>query len=235
MLLKVADLFVEVPATGGMSPRCGEYLTNESAVPDIIIRDSEYKSERWPGASPEMVAYMDSGFFFYRDLLAFGGMMLHSSAVELDGRAYLFSGPCGMGKSTHTRLWQSVFSDRAKIFNDDKPALRLIDGVWYAYGTPWSGKDGLNVNVKVPLEGICFLKRGEENRISRIGGVEAIAAVLSQTLRKFKDPKNTDRMLELVGRLISDIPIYEFYCTKDESAALVSYAAMCSDKKEEHP
>lgn len=35
-----------------------------------------------------------------------GGFYLHSSAVELDGRAYLFSGKSGVGKSTHTRLWQ---------------------------------------------------------------------------------------------------------------------------------
>ena len=44
-----------------------------------------------------------------------GGFYLHSSAVELDGRAYLFSGKSGVGKSTHTRLWQQIFGDGCRF------------------------------------------------------------------------------------------------------------------------
>ena len=66
----------------------------------------------------------------------YNGLMLHASAAALGGRAYLFSGPCGRGKSTHTRLWQQTFGEAVQVFNDDKPALRRLDGRWYAYGTP---------------------------------------------------------------------------------------------------
>ena len=209
-----------------MSPRCRDYLSKENVSADITICADDYKPERWREASPEMVAYLDSGFFFYRDLLKFGGMMLHASAVELDGKAYLFSGPCGMGKSTHTRLWQEVFGERARVFNDDKPALRRIDGVWYAYGTPWCGKDGININMKAPIAGICFLKRGNENVIRRIGGIDAASAIISQTMRKFKDPKNTDLMLSHVDTLINEIPIYELHSRPEPEAALLSYKTM---------
>ena len=84
----------------------------------------------------------------------------------MDGQAYLFSADSGVGKSTHSRLWQQVFGDqRVTIINDDKPALRLRDGVWYVYGTPWSGKYGLNHNLCYPLAGICFLERSKTNKI----------------------------------------------------------------------
>ena len=175
---------------------------------------------------------MDSGFLFYRDLLAFNGMMLHASAIELDGKAYLFSAPSGTGKSTHARLWQEVFGDRARLFNDDKPALRLIDSTWFAYGTPWCGKDGININMKAPLAGICFLKQGQQNVIRRLSGGDAITSVISQTLRKFKDPKNKERMLELVGRLISDVPIFELYNRPEPEAARLSYETMREGAKE---
>lgn len=97
----------------------------------------------------------------------YNGLMLHASAAALGGRACLFSGPCGRGKSTHTRLWQQTFGEAVQVFNDDKPALRRLDGRWYAYGTPWCGKDGINLNQKWPLGGICFLEKSQENRIRR--------------------------------------------------------------------
>jgi hypothetical protein len=151
--------------------------------------------------------------------------MLHASAVELDGRAYLFSGPSGMGKSTHTRLWQQEFP-RARVFNDDKPALRLLDDVWYAYGTPWCGKDGININMKVPLGGICFLKQSTENSIRRLDKKEAIQKILSQTAAKISNVAKMEKLLETVGRLVKEIPIYELSNKPEPEAALMSYHAM---------
>ena len=63
--------------------------------------------------------YYCSAYRFYTQLVDFSGLMLHSSAVIMDGRAYLFSAPSGTGKSTHTQLWLDVFGDRATILNDD--------------------------------------------------------------------------------------------------------------------
>ena len=40
-------------------------------------------------------------------------LLLHGSTVAVDGQAYLFTAPCGTGKSTHTRLWRELFGDRA--------------------------------------------------------------------------------------------------------------------------
>ena len=152
--------------------------------------------------------------------------MLHASAVELDGRAYLFSGPCGMGKSTHTRLWQQTFGSAAQVFNDDKPALRCVDGKWYAYGTPWCGKDGININMKVPLAGICFLKQAPENRIRHLSPVEAVQKIISQTRRKFAQVENLDLMLRHVEKLAFEIPVFELENRPESEAALLSYETM---------
>ena len=224
----ISDLTVFIPATGDMPQRCEKYLiqTKENSA-DIIIRADLYDFKRWPAILDENDAiYMESGHWFYRGLLDFNGMMLHASAIEYNGKAYLFSGPSGMGKSTHTRLWQSVYGDAVQVFNDDKPALRRMDDGWYAYGTPWCGKDGINQNKKVPLGGICFLKRGDENKIRRLDNKEAMQNVLWQTTRKLKDPKKMMALLDLVDKLIREIPIFELECTKDESAAILSSKTM---------
>ena len=234
MLCKISDLLTEIPAEGGLSPLCREYLTNENGIADIIIREELYKLDKWQTLTREQAIYMESGFQFYRNLLKFGGMMLHSSAVELDGKAYLFSGPSGMGKSTHTRLWQELFGDAAKVFNDDKPAIRrLDDGVWYAYGTPWCGKDGININMRVPLAGICFLRRGKENVIRRLPANEALTQIIYQTMHRFKYAENLDLMLGVVEGLVKEIPIYEFYNRPELAAAQLSYETMRCGLEEE--
>ena len=234
MLCKIADLLIDVPETGGIAPRFGNYITTEKAAADIIIRDELYKLERWPTLTEEQAVYMESGTQFYRALLDFDGMMLHASAVAVDGKAYLFSGQSGIGKSTHTRLWQQTFGDEVKLFNDDKPALRRLDGEWYAYGTPWSGKHGININMKVPVAGICFLKRGERNMIRRISPMEALPRVLAQTLRRFKDAERLSLMLSHVDELVKEVPIYELYARPDSEAARLSYETMRNGAQEEN-
>lgn len=226
MLCKIADLLIEVPETGGIAPRFGSYLTQEKAAADIRICDELYKLERWQPLNEEGAAYMESGTQFYRALLDFDGMMLHASAVAVDGKAYLFSGQSGIGKSTHTGLWQKTLGEKVKLFNDDKPALRRLDGEWYAYGTPWSGKHGININMKVPVAGICFLKRGEENKIRRLSPIEALPQVLAQTLRKFKDAERLSLMLTIVDKLVKEVPIYELCNRPEAEAAKLSYETM---------
>ncbi len=226
MLCKIADLIVEIPATEGLALRLGSYETKENKAPDIVICEDRYASQEQSGIKDfEAHVYMESGWHFYAGLLKFNGMMLHASAVALDGKAYLFSGPSGMGKSTHTRLWEELFPE-AKVFNDDKPAIRCVDGAWYAYGTPWSGKHGININMKTALAGICFLRRGEANSIRRLSKFEAASAVISQTMKRFMTARPLDAMLELVNRLVEDVPVFELIATKDADAARLSYKTM---------
>lgn len=227
MLCKIADLIAEIPEAGGLAPRCREYLYHGTQAPDVVIDDSKYRTERYSEhLGPEGVAYMESSFQFYMELLKHDGFYLHSSAVELEGRAYLFSGPSGMGKSTHTRLWQQLFGDAAQVFNDDKPALRCLEDRWFAYGTPWCGKDGINQNKKVPLAAICFLKQAKENRIRRLSPREALARLMGQTIHRMSSAENLDLMLSHLEKLVQRIPVYELENRPEPEAVHLSYETM---------
>lgn len=226
MLCKIAELYVEIPEAGGLPPRCQAYLSDVIAKADITIYPALYRSDRYPlHTSHDLVSYMESAYQFYVRLLEFDGFYIHASAVEFEGRAYLFSAPSGTGKSTHTSIWQSIFFN-AKVFNDDKPALRFMNGSWYAYGTPWCGKDGINQNLKVSLTGICFLKRGKQNRMRRISASEAALNILSQTIRKDLPVDLLDMLLGHIDKLVREIPIYELECQPNEDAARLSYETM---------
>lgn len=227
MLCKIAELLVDVPESGGMQQRCQKYAFDADRSVDIQITEEKYRPENCAGLSYNDMCYMESGAQFHLQLMRYGGIMLHASAVAMDGKAYLFSGPCGTGKSTHTRIWQQTFgAENALVFNDDKPALRRLDGKWYAYGTPWCGKDGINENMRVPLAGICFLKQAKENTIIRLTKKEAVYRVFSQTLHRFYKEENLDLMLAHVDKLVREIPVFELHNRPEPEAARLSYETM---------
>lgn len=226
MLCKIADLIIDIPDIGGLAPRVRDYLWEKDETADIVIRESHFRPGAWKGAPYDLYCYMESGADFSANLLYHGGMMLHASAVAYGGRAYLFSGPSGIGKSTHTRLWRQIFGDEAVVINDDKPALRFLDERWYAYGTPWCGKEGINVNTKVPLAGICFLEQGETNSISSLSAQDAIPRIIPQTMYGFKRPDKAQSLLERMDCLIRHIPICMMVNKADEECARMSYSYM---------
>ena len=230
-LHKIADLIVDMGYKyGTMVKQAEAYRIEGNEKPDLTVYLSdaflEKKCQDLPDFTPELSEYIFTGTVFYTGLVQFDGFMLHSSAVLMDGKAYLFSASSGVGKSTHTALWQKVFGeDRAKILNDDKPAIRIEKDGIYAFGTPWSGKTDLNINVKAPLAGICFLERGKKNSIRRENGGAVIAKMLAQTVRPYKEA-DMDKLLVSVDRVLREIPVYTMSCTVSEEAAIMAYNEM---------
>lgn len=171
----------------------------------------------------ENAQYLGTGVLFARRLLEYGGTYLHASAVVLNGKAYLFSANSGTGKSTHTEKWCRLFG--AVYLNDDKPALRLENDVWMAYGTPWSGKHDLSTPIGVPLGGIAFLKRGEVNEIKPMRPEEAVPRLMHQSLWQLNQ-QQMEKQLTLLDKLLRQVPVWELTCRNDDDAAIVSHHVM---------
>ena len=208
--------------------RSEKYLCNEEAEfkigisDDMIEQQINYYKDIMEGANLE---YLWVGTAFNLKLLEYNGMYLHSSTVVVDGKAYSFSAPCRTGKSTHTSLWLKMLGDRAYIINDDKAAFRKIDYKFYVFGTPFSGKNDINVNTSVELGGICFVEQSETNLIERLSNDEALSLLISQTVR----PSNPDRMIllcDFLDDLLKNIPIYKLKCNISLEAAELSYKTM---------
>lgn len=226
---KIADLTVAMEGTGETLQRLMKpYRVVTKGKSDItmsIHRERMNKTgEEYPHLSPDEWEYIQTGYAFACRLLDFDGFSLHASAVALDGRAVLFSGPCGTGKSTHTELWRQYFGgDRAVIINDDKPALRLAKDIFYAYGTPWSGKSALNTNIRVPLCAVVFLKQAKGNKIRRLSNKEAVQLLIYQSQRPGSDRDRLNRLLILLDALLQKTPVYQMECTISFDAVRMVY------------
>lgn len=225
---RIAGLTVEMQASGRTARQAAAYAVPAGAPPDLSITCGPARV--WE-ANPALESlddaeYMGTGAAFARGLLDFGGLQLHASAVALEGRAWLFSGPCGVGKSTHAEKWMRLFG--AAMLNDDKPALRRVDGTWYACGTPWSGKYDKSAPLDVPLGGLCFLRRGGERTARRLTPEEALPLLLSQTTRRL-DPARTDKLLALADLLLREAALWQLTCTHSDAAAYTARAALCGE------
>lgn len=215
----IAELSIELKYTGPTLLKQAEpYRTDAFDSVDMTIQIAEQRltkfKETYAHLSLNDCDYILTGCDFYQSLLDFNGFSLHSSAVALDNQAVLFSGPCGTGKSTHTNLWQQHFgADKAIILNDDKPALRFLEDTFYVYGTPWSGKSDLNLNIKVPLQAIVFLEQAAENQIRRLTNKEALKLLIYQSLHPNIDRDKMIKLLTLLDHLLNKIPVYQMGCT----------------------
>ena len=178
-------------------------------------------------------------------LPAFDAFVMHSSVVEVDGGAYAFAAESGTGKSTHTRYWKEVLGDRLTVINGDKPILRaknpgrkyevgsrrceggrggdpsaaLSSDTLLAYGTPWCGKEGWNTNTCAPLKALCLLERGEKNEIFPIDAFEHLGELMGHFHLPGNGMVDMPKLMELIDRMVSTIPVYRLRCMNDISAA----------------
>lgn len=188
---------------------------------EVSIDEIRKYKEINPHLSEDEIEYILTSIIFYKKIINYDAFLLHSSSISVKDFAYSFSAPSGGGKSTHTNLYLGNFKN-SFIINDDKPAYRYIDGEFYVYGTPWSGKNNISKNVCIPLKGLCFIKKAQENSIRLLSNNEALHSVLAQTIR-FKDNNMQDKLLTLLDKFISKYNIYECSCDISKEAVQMSY------------
>ncbi len=139
------------------------------------------------------------------------GMMMHAAGVDIDGKGYIFPGKSGKGKSTLSR--QFVSEEGPVVLNDERIAVRKINGEFKAFGTPWPGDAGIAVNRGLPLSGIFFIQHGTHNRIREVESGEAVKRLLPLATIPWYDPEMMTKTLLFCEDLVSRIPSYDLHFT----------------------
>jgi hypothetical protein len=231
-LYKIADIFVEMtPCHNRLKKYAEKYLYVGNETPENVMKVEisedilKMKNEEHSYLSAEDCEYIFFGACFASRLLKYNGFVLHSSAIAYKGNAYLFSADSGTGKSTHVGLWAKYLGDRVEIINDDKPAIRLIDGVFYAMGTPWSGKTSLNSDIAVPVGAVALLYRSKQNVITPAQTNDVVVSILKQTVLPRVDTK-ADILFDLLDKFVRSVKVFRFGCDVSEDAVKTSFEAM---------
>ena len=135
---------------------------------------------------------------FFTALFAYHhGLLLHAAAVEVDGRAWVFAGPGGSGKSHWTRQWQER---GATVLDEDRLVLRQLDGQVWAFGTPWHPEPRLCSPRGAPVERLFFLQQAEADTIQAVRPATAAALVLRSAMLPVYDPEGMQAILDVAGQ-----------------------------------
>lgn len=144
---------------------------------------------------------------------------LHSSVTVKDGKAYLFLGRSGTGKSTHSRMWLENIPG-CHLLNDDNPVLRVMpDGQIVVFGTPWSGKMPCYRNEQAPAGAFVAIRQCKENRIARLPVLDSYAALFSSSSGMRQVQSIADGMAATFDKVLQNVPFYVLDCLPDADAA----------------
>ncbi|MBO7217893.1 MAG: hypothetical protein J6V50_04250, partial [Clostridia bacterium] len=164
----------------------------------------------------------------------FDRTVFHGAAITYRDKGFIFTAPSGTGKSTHIKLWRRYLGKSVDIVNGDKPILRALGDDVFVDSSPWSGKEGWSKNRSAKLHGICVIKRGSENKIYKISGGEALPILIKQIYRP-KNPLAFAKTLELMDKILKNLPVYILECDMSEEAVKTSFEALTNEEYEKAP
>lgn len=153
-----------------------------------------------------------------------GVYAVHSASLCYRGKAWLFSGPSGMGKSTHVALWKQVHG--TPCINGDLNLIGFEKGHPVVYGIPWCGTSETYENKTYPLGGITFLRRAEKDYVERPSQSESAMLVMNRVIYPIWTKEALGRSADFAQRVVQTAGIYRLHCTKRPSAAVVMREAI---------
>ncbi len=133
-----------------------------------------------------------------------GGFLLHSASAICDGRAYLFSGVSGAGKTTMTRLAPADIT----LLTDEISYLRPSADGYSAFGTPFAGELArAGENCTAPVSALFFLEKGAENRVDELPSAEAVRRLMRNILFFAEDKGLVEKLFATACDFVARVPI----------------------------
>ena len=133
-----------------------------------------------------------------------GGFLMHSASAIRNGKAFLFAGVSGAGKTTISRLAPA----EATLLTDEISYVRKSDTGYTAFGTPFTGELAkLGENVSAPISALYLLAQGPENRIDPIPPGEATRSLLANVLFFAEDEELVQTIFHSAFEFVSRVPV----------------------------
>ncbi len=142
-----------------------------------------------------------------------GGFLVHAASAIRGGRAFLFVGVSGAGKTTISRLAPSD----ATLLTDEISYVRREGNDYRACGTPFAGELAkVGENVSAPLSALFLLEKGPENRIDPVAAPEAVRLLLRNILFFTEDTELVSLVFRSACEFVERVPVRRLIFVPDE-------------------
>jgi hypothetical protein len=142
-----------------------------------------------------------------------GGFLVHAASAIRGGKAFLFSGVSGAGKTTISRL----APPDATLLTDEISYVRREGNRYIACGTPFAGELArVGENCSAPLSALFLLEQGLQNRVEPVGPSEAIQRLLRNILFFADDPELVKLVFQSACEFASLVPVHRLVFVPDQ-------------------
>lgn len=157
-----------------------------------------------------------------RALLRYGCSIFHAVSFVWRDRAWLLTGPSGVGKTTQYFNWQRLFPGEITMISGDMPVLEAQDdGSVRIHPSSWNGKEDLHSALSAPLGGLILLEQGRENRIAPLPPRDAVGPVYKQFMALPETEEEILQLTRLEDRLLRAAPVWKLVNLGDEASTLL--------------
>ena len=133
-----------------------------------------------------------------------GGFLVHAASAVRNGRAFLFAGVSGAGKTTISRL----APPDVHVLTDEISYVRKEGDGYFAYGTPFAGDLArAGENLRAPLAAVYLLAQGPENRIEPVGAADAARGLLTNILFFAEDAELVQAVFRSALDFVERVPV----------------------------
>jgi hypothetical protein len=134
-----------------------------------------------------------------------GGFLLHAASAIRNGKAFVFAGVSGAGKTTIA----SLAPPDATLLTDEISYIRKDGRRYVAFGTPFTGELGqLGQNVCAPIAALYLLEKEAQNHVAPVPSAEAIRALLSNVLFFTEDQRLVHSVFRSACEFVGQVPVY---------------------------
>jgi hypothetical protein len=142
-----------------------------------------------------------------------GGFLVHAASVIRGGKAFLFSGISGAGKTTISRL----APPDATLLTDEISYVRREGNGYVAFGTPFAGELArVGENQSAPLSALFLLEKGLHNSIEPLSPTDAVQRLLRNILFFAHDPALVELVFQAACEFASLVPIHRLVFVPDQ-------------------
>jgi hypothetical protein len=142
-----------------------------------------------------------------------GGFLVHAASAIRNGKAFIFSGVSGAGKTTISRL----APPDATLLTDEISYVRREGNRYMACGTPFAGELArVGENCSAPLSALFFLEKGPQNRIEPISPTEAIQRLMRNILFFADDTELVKLVFQSACEFATLVPMHRLVFVPDQ-------------------
>lgn len=144
--------------------------------------------------------------------------ILHSCYLNHRGQGILFSGPSGIGKSTHAQLWCRRYTDTHVVNGDRCLVYKDEQGRYKA--CPWlvCGSSGICLTEERPLQAIVFMGQAPQNEVVPTRPMQLYKMLSSQLTINWWNTEFTRTALDAAQDILEQVGLCTYACNLQPEA-----------------